>query len=110
MPPKKLYKVIFTNQGRIYEIYAKNVTNSNLFGFVEVEKIVFGERTTVVVDPSEEKIKTEFSGVTRTYIPMHSVIRVDEVDKKGVSKISKAEGNNITQLPGPVYLPEDKSK
>ena len=110
MPPKKLYKVIFTNQGKIYEIYAKNVTNSDLFGFVEVEKIVFGERTTVVVDPSEEKIKTEFSGVTRIYIPMHSVIRVDEVDKKGVSKISKAEGNNITQLPGPVYLPGDKFK
>ncbi len=110
MPPKKLYKVIFNNQGKIYEIYAKNVTNSNLFGFVEVEKIVFGERTTVVVDPSEEKIKTEFSGVTRIYIPMHSIIRVDEVDKKGVSKISKAEGDNITQLPGPVYLPEDKFK
>jgi len=71
MPPKKLYKVIFNNQGKIYEIYAKNVTNSNLFGFVEVEKIVFGERTTIVVDPSEEKIKTEFSGVTRIYIPMH---------------------------------------
>jgi hypothetical protein len=41
---------------------------------------------------------------------MHSVIRVDEVDKKGVSKISKAEGNNVSQLPGPVYLPEDKFK
>ena len=47
----------------------------------------------VVVDPSEEKIKSEFENVKRTYLPMHSIIRIDEVDKQGASKISKLEGN-----------------
>ena len=64
----------------------------------------------MVVDPSEEKIKTEFEGVKRTYIPMHSVLRIDEVDKEGVSKISKAEGNNVTQLSNTVFVPDGKSK
>ena len=110
MPSKKLYKIIFTNQGKIYEIYAKNVNSSNILGFIEIENLVFGERTSIVVDPSEEKIKMEFSGVTKTNIPMHSVLRIDEVDKQGISKISQADGDNVTHLPGTVYLPKDKPK
>jgi hypothetical protein len=38
---------------------------------------------------------------------MHSVLRVDEVDKQGVSKISKAEVDNVTQLPNQVFTPDD---
>ena len=110
MATKNLYKITFTNQGKLYEVYAKSVSNSNLLGFIEIESIVFGEKTSLVVDPSEEKIKTEFEGVKRTYIPMHSVLRIDEVDKEGVSKISKAEGNNVTQLPNTVFVPDGKSK
>ena len=110
MATKNLYKITFTNQGKLYEVYAKSVSNSNLLGFIEIESLVFGEKTSLVVDPSEEKIKTEFEGVKRTYIPMHSVLRIDEVDKEGVSKISKAEGNNVTQLPNTVFFPDGKSK
>jgi hypothetical protein len=100
----KLFKIAFMNQGQVYEIYARGVGHGALFGFVEVEQLVFGERSSVVVDPSEEKIKSEFDGVKRTYLPMHSIIRIDEVDKEGVSKISKVEGN-VTQFPVPVYTP-----
>ena len=77
------------------------------FGFIEVEELVFGERTSVVVDPSEERIQSEFAGVKRSFIPLHSVIRIDEVEKQGVSKISSAEGGNIAQFPMPVYTPGD---
>ena len=101
MASKTLYKVVFMNQGQVYEIYARSVGHGTLFGFVEVEELVFGERSSVVVDPSEEKIKTEFTGVKRTYLPMHSIIRIDEVDKQGTSKISKLEGGNVTQFPMP---------
>ena len=110
MASKKLYKITFSNQGKLYEIYAKSVANSNLLGFIEIESLVFGEKTSLVVDPSQLKIKTEFEGVKRTYIPMHSVLRIDEVDKEGVSKVSKAEGDNVTQLPNTVFVPDDKSK
>ncbi|MCH9027333.1 MAG: DUF1820 family protein [Proteobacteria bacterium] len=110
MPSKHIYKIQFMNQGKVYEIFARSVRQGDLFGFLEVEKLVFGERTTVVVDPSEERIKTEFAGVRRTFIPLHAVIRIDEVEKQGVSKISKLEGN-IAQFPVPVYAPSgDKGK
>jgi len=108
MSVKKLYKIAFINQGQVYEIYARGVGHGALFGFVEVEELVFGERTSIVVDPSEEKIKSEFEGVKRTYLPMHSILRIDEVDKEGASKITKAEGN-VAQFPVPVYTPGGSS-
>ena len=107
MSKKTLYRVVFMSQGQVYEIYAREVGHGAMFGFVEVEQLVFGERTTVVVDPSEEKIKSEFEHVIRTYLPMHSIIRIDEVEKQGASNISKIEGN-VTPFPMPIYTPGDK--
>ncbi len=110
MSNKQLFKVVFMSQGQVYEVYARHVGHGELFGFVEVEELVFGERSTLVVDPSEEKIKSEFENVRRTYLPMHSIIRIDEVDKHGTSKISKVEGGNVAQFPMPIYTPTgDKS-
>ena len=99
---EKIYKISFINQGKVYEIFAKEVHQSGLLGFIEIEEIVFGEKSSVVVDPSEESLKSEFSGVTRTYIPMHSIIRIDEVEKMGQSKVSKAEGGSGTVTPFPI--------
>jgi hypothetical protein len=100
---KKLFRVVLISQG---QVYAREVGHGDMFGFVAVEQLVFGERTTVVVDPSEERIKSEFEHVTRTYLPMHSIVRIDEVDKQGAAKISKMEGN-VTQFPMPIYSPGD---
>jgi hypothetical protein len=96
---------MFVNQGKVYEIYARKVSHGELFGFIEVEELLFGERSTVVLDPSEERIKGEFAGVKRTFLPMHSILRVDEVKKHGVSKISVLEGGaSVAQFPAlPLY-------
>ncbi len=104
-PAKNIYKILFVTQGKVYEIYARQVSHGSILGFLEVEELIFGERTSVVVDPSEERIKTEFAGVKRTYIPVHAVLRIDEVEKQGVSKISSMEGDNVTPFPMPVYTP-----
>ena len=110
MSNKTLYKIVFVSQGQVYEVYAREVSHGGLFGFIEVEELVFGERSSVVVDPSEERIKSEFENVKRTYLPMHSIIRIDEVEKQGTSKITKAEGN-VTQSPSvPIYTPTDSKK
>lgn len=110
MTAKTVFKILFMNQGKVYEIYARGVGHGSLYGFVEVEEIVFGERSTVVVDPAEERIKAEFEGVKRTYLPLHSVIRIDEVDKQGVSKISRIEGGNVAQFPMPMFTPDGSSE
>lgn len=94
-----VFKIIFINDDKIFEIYAKEVLQSNLFGFLEVEEIIFGEQSSVLVDPSEEKLKAEFGNVTRSYIPMHNIIRIDEVPKQGDVKIHNAKGNNVKQFP-----------
>ena len=109
MATSHIFKVVFVNQGKVYEIYARKVSHGALFGFLEVEELVFGERSLVVVDPAEEKIKAEFEGVKRTYLPLHSVLRVDEVRKQGVSKVSALEGgSNVAQFPVSMYPPEKK--
>ena len=110
MSSKTLYRVVFMSQGQVYEIYAREVGHGAMFGFIEVEQLVFGERTSIVVDPSEEKIKSEFENVKRTYLPTHSIVRIDEVDKEGISKISKVEGGNVAQFPMPVYTPGEGKK
>lgn len=105
MASSHIFKVQFVREGKLWEVYARKVTHGSLFGFIEVEDFVFGERTTVVVDPAEERIKGEFEGVKRTWLPMHSILRVDEVKKTGVAKISAYEGGNVTQFPVPVPTP-----
>lgn len=110
MPGKHIFKVLFVNQGKVYEVYARNVLQGELFGFLAIEELVFGERSSVVVDPAEERIRSEFAGVRRSYIPLHAVLRVDEVEKQGVSKISAVEGGNVAQFPMPVYAPGDVPK
>lgn len=92
MSKQRLYRISFQNQGQVYELYARGVSHGSMLGFVEVENIVFGEKSTVLLDPGEEKLKTEFASVKRTYIPVHAVIRVDEVDKAGAARIVPGEG------------------
>tara|TARA_B100000959_G_C14737441_1_gene523548 strand:- start:123 stop:449 length:327 start_codon:yes stop_codon:yes gene_type:complete len=103
MASTPIYKIIFFNQGQIFEIYARQIYQSDLYGFIEVEELVFGERSQMLVDPSEEKLKSEFEGVSRSYIPMQAVVRIDEVDKEGIGKISEAKGGNISPLPIPAF-------
>jgi hypothetical protein len=105
MPSNHIFKIMFVNQGKVYEVYARKVSHGSLFGFVEVEELVFGERSSVVVDPTEERVKSEFAGVKRSYLPLQSIIRIDEVRKQGVSKIVALEGSNVAQFPGPLLPP-----
>jgi len=99
---KPIFKVIFHNQGSVYELYARKVGQGALFAFVEVEDILFGNRGNVLVDPSEEKLKSEFAGVKRTYIPLQAVVRIDEVEKEGVNKIVALAAPQGNVMPFPV--------
>jgi hypothetical protein len=97
---------MFVNQGKVYEVYARKVSQGRLFGFIEVEDLTLGERSAVLLDPAEERIKSEFEGVKCTMLPMHSILRIDVVKKQGVSKISALEGGgNVAQFPMGLYQP-----
>ncbi|MGQ0698020.1 MAG: DUF1820 family protein [Panacagrimonas sp.] len=94
-----LYRVSFHNQGKVYEIYARGVSHGGMPGFVEVEKLVFGENSALVLDTSEEKLKQEFENVERFYIPLHAVIRIDEVNKQGPARITAGGGDKVLPFP-----------
>ena len=65
----------------------------------------------LIVDPAEEKLKSEFSSIKRSFIPVHSVIRIDEVEKEGVCKILDIKmGDNVTKLTYPGAAPKPKPK
>jgi hypothetical protein len=103
---KPVYRIIFHNQGKIYELHARNVSQGNMYAFVEIEDIIFGEHTEIVVDPAEEKLKNEFADVKKTYVPMHAIIRIDEVSRQGTNKIIDSPvSGNIT--PFPVTMPPE---
>jgi hypothetical protein len=106
MGKKSVYKIVFLSEGKVYEIYARSVAQSGLLGFVEVEGLLFGEKSAVVVDPTEERLRTEFEGVERTFIPMHAVVRIDLVARRGAAKVTVlAGGGEKRSLPTPLLVP-----
>jgi hypothetical protein len=104
MSDTTIYKVIFFNQGKVYEIYAGSVGQGGLFGFIEVGELLFDQGSQLVVDPSAEQVQREFGNVTRINIPMHSVIRIDEVEKQGASRITEIEKGEGSVMPFPTPL------
>ena len=101
------YLIKFHNQGKVYEIYAKQIVQSELFGFIQIEDIVFDSKSSLVVDPSEEHLKSEFDGVKRTHIPMQAIIRIDEVEETGQSKISAPHDKTTNVTNFPIFSPNN---
>jgi hypothetical protein len=103
MPKSKLYKVTFLSQGKTYELYARHVASSALWGFTEVGELVFepaGEG--LVVDPTEERLRDEFKDTTMLHLPMQSIVRVEEVARRGALAIRDAvSGDKIMPFPMP---------
>jgi hypothetical protein len=108
MATKPVYKVIFLNQTQVYEVFCTAIYQSEMYGFIEVEEFVFGERSQLLVEPAEEKLKNEFAGVKRSYIPMHAIIRIDEVEKEGAVKVTevKSGGDKVTPFPYGGFIPK----
>jgi hypothetical protein len=92
MKSKSVYKIIFMQLGEVYEVFAKQIFQSDMYGFIEVENYIFNKDKQLVVAPSSEKLKNEFSDVQRSYIPMNAIIRIDEVKETGEAKIKENKG------------------
>lgn len=101
-----LYRIQFINNGDRYELYVHEVTQGNLFGFIEIADFVWDNHTSLVVDPSHEKLKSEYADVNRTYIPIHSVLKIDQVEKQGTAKITELS-DKVTPFPSPIYTPQN---
>lgn len=109
---KKLYKVTFLSQGRTLELYARHVESSSLWGFTQISDLDFSHSETVVVDPTEEKLRDEFKDTKVLHIPMQCVVRIEEVEKRGKLSIRDAQnGEKVVPdviRPFPMVPPRDK--
>lgn len=100
MADKRLYKIIFLNHGKVYELYSRGVTSSGLWGFIEISGLVFESGEGLVVDPTEEKMRQEFEHAHVLHLPIQSILRIEEVDKRGQCRIRDREsGEKVTPFP-----------
>ncbi len=108
-----VYRVIFLNQGEVYELYARSVSQGGIFGFVEVADLIFRDETKKVIDPSRERIENEFKGVPRTFVPLHTVLRIDQVEREGEARITPSAGagkrGEVRLFPTPIPPPVSDS-
>lgn len=99
---KSLYKVTFINHGKVYELYAGSVASGALWGFTEVADLQFDVRDGLVLDPTEERLRDEFGNTRVLHLPMQSILRIEEVDKKGSSAIRDAATGESVVTPFPM--------
>lgn len=99
---KPLYKVTFLNAGRVYELYARKVASGALWGFTEVAELVFDVHDGVVIDPTEERLRDEFGSTRVLHLPMQSIVRIEEVERKGASTIRDAATGEKVVTPFPL--------
>ena len=100
MAKDRLYRVAFHNHGKVYELYCTGVTTSGLWGFLEISGMVFDSADSLVVDPSDERLRDEFEDVEVLHVPLHGVLRVEQVRRKGQAVIRDREsGEKVTPFP-----------
>jgi hypothetical protein len=81
-----IYRIVFTQEDQVQEIYAQYISEETLVGFIEADTLLEFDTAKSVVDIKE---------VRRCYIPLHNIIRIDEVSWQMDEKIK----NNISHLP-----------
>ena len=106
---KPLYKITFLNQGKVYELYARRVAASALWGYTEVAELQFDPQGAgLVVDPTEERLRDEFKDTRVLHLPMHAVVRIEEVERRGALAIRDSQsGEKIMPFP---LMPPGKSQ
>jgi len=102
MAAKNLYKVVFLNHGKIYELYARSISSSELWGFTCVSELEFAARDGMLVDPTEERLRDEFADTRVLHLPMQSIVRIEEVAARGPAAIRDGQtGDKVVTLPLP---------
>ena len=104
---KKVFKVYFFHLDKVYTLFAKEVNASDeLYNMCEISGIIFQRNKNLIV-PSEDEVRQEFSNLKRLLIPLHHLIRIDEledVDEEEITspKAQKADSQTTNNLIRPV--------
>ncbi len=100
MKQKRLYRINYITNKEVYELYAEGVNTQDMLGFISISGLVFDQQSKVVIDPIEERLKTEFKGVKTLHLPLQNILKIEEVEQKKSCKIkSLNHDSNLTVLP-----------
>lgn len=78
MTKKSLFKISFANQDEIYEIYARSIKESDMFGFLEVEELVLESKRHWWLIRLKKNLKWNFvmlSAFLSLYIPYFALMK-----------------------------------
>ncbi len=104
---KTVFKVYFFHMDKVYTLFAKNVNASGeLFNMCEISGIIFQRNKNLIV-PSEDEVRQEFANLKRLMIPLHHLIRIDELENVSEEDITspkahKADSQTTNNLIRPV--------
>lgn len=77
----KYYKVQFYDSKKeIMTFFAKKLNPSSFLGLIEVSEILFMD-SEIIINPDDEKVRKEFNGVSKTFLPLNTIVRIDEIDQ-----------------------------
>lgn len=96
MTPDPLFRVVLQNQNDTVEVYARQIFQSELWGFIEMEEFVF---------EGNDVSKALLSGVKRSYVPMTNIIRIDEFELDGTARNTEKHSTNVRSFPSRVPQP-----
>ena len=65
MAASHIFRIMFVNQGKVYEIYARQVGHGDLFGFIEVEELLCSEIESRLTGASATGADDVRAGLTR---------------------------------------------
>lgn len=92
-----IFRVKFTEHNETFVVFCKFISEESLVGFLELDEIFIPESALTEDDsPAMDALKKDLSGVQRMYLPLHVIIRVDEVEM--VPRVALHEANQPTNI------------
>jgi hypothetical protein len=80
-----VYRTVFTHLDQVYTVYSQGLSEETLVGFIELDSIIEVKQEVILSTESQEMHQLfikQLASIKRTYVPMHAVVRIDEMTRK----------------------------
>lgn len=89
-----VYRTVFTHLDQVFTLYSRGVSEETLVGFIEVDDILAVSQEIILSSENQATQNLyieQMESIKRTYIPMHAVVRIDEMSRKHYDYTIKGE-------------------
>ncbi|MBN2231558.1 MAG: DUF1820 family protein [Deltaproteobacteria bacterium] len=94
---EQIYRVHFKTGKRDYALLARSVTESEMFGFVEIADFIFTDSDRLIISPEDDALRKEFARIRSIAVPHQYILRIDRLNDEqdiGVSYLKVADDNH----------------